>query len=130
MTARRRLALQAFRAGYDRRVLELLADLTLRRGPDERLDDRALEQICVAVEVCAQAGYTAKSLPLIADHACASAAPGEDWRARFWSKHAMPMANRRHRNPDYYGISPCEIASVPPQQLPAELLEFGRGGPN
>jgi hypothetical protein len=130
MTAGQRLALHAYRAGYDRSILELLADLTLRRGPGEPLDDRALEQISVAVEVCAQAGYTAESLPLLADHACASAAPGEDWRARFWSKHVMPMANRRYLNSKFYGLSPCEIPSPPPQQLPAELLEFGRGGPH
>jgi hypothetical protein len=128
VTVGQRLALQAFRAGYGRGTLELLANLTLRRGGGEAFDDRALAEILVAVEVCAQAAYTAVSLPLIADHARASAAQHEDWRVRFWSKHALPAANRRHLNPTFYGLSPCVIPSPPPQQLPAELLEFGRGG--
>ena len=128
MNVGQRLALQALRAGYGRGALELLADLTLRRRRGEALDDRALAEILVAVEVCAQAGYTAESLELIAEHARQSASPEEDWRARFWSKHAMPAASRRYLNPKFYGLSPCVIPSPPPQQLPAELLEFGRGG--
>jgi hypothetical protein len=123
MTAGQRLALQAHRAGYDRESVEFIANLAFRHRPGEPLrEDQRINELTVAVEVCAQAGYDARTLRLVAEHCYASCAEGDDWRARFWSLHLLPAANRRFRNPGFYGVSPCETASLPPARLPTDLL--------
>jgi hypothetical protein len=55
--------------------------------------------------VLAQAGYRAESL---AEHIGEYRRRyGEDWRQRFWRR-ALRLASLRYRDPDVYGLSPCE----------------------
>jgi hypothetical protein len=103
---RSRLAAQAAAAGYPPDLLALIAHATLPRyQPGEQLRDAEIEQVTQAVEVLAQAGYRAESLAEhIADY---QRRHGDDWRERFWRR-ALRLANVRYRDPDAYGLSPCE----------------------
>ena len=104
--ARSRLAGQAAAAGYPPDLLAVIAHATLPRyQPGQQLEDGQIEQVTDAVEVLAQAGYRAESL---ADHvADYRRRHGEDWRQRFWRR-ALRVACLRYRQPDAYGLSPCE----------------------
>jgi len=105
--ARSRLAAQAAAAGYPPDLLALIAHATLPAHRDgEQLEDIQIEKVTAAVEVLTQAGYRAESLAeQIADY---RRRHGEDWRHRLWSR-ALRLACLRYRNPDAYGLSPCEI---------------------
>lgn len=104
--ARSRLAAQAAAAGCPPDLLALIAHAALpgyRIG--EQLEDAQIEQVRAAVEVIAQAGYRAESL---AEHIGEyRSRHGEDWRHRFWRR-ALRVASLRYRDPDAYGLSPCE----------------------
>jgi hypothetical protein len=106
LDARSRLAAQAAAAGYPPDLLALIANATLPRyQPGQQLEDAQIEQITAAVEVLAQAGYTARALPeQLADY---QRRHGTEWRERFWTR-ALRTAAVRHRHPDRYGLSPCE----------------------
>jgi len=104
--ARSRLAAQAAAAGYPPDLLALIAHATLPAHRDgQQLNDAQIEQVTQAVEVLAQAGYPAKSLAEhIADY---QQRHGTSWRERFWTR-ALRTAAVRYRQPDLYGLSPCE----------------------
>ena len=104
--ARSRLAAQAAAAGYPPDLLALIAHATLPAHRDgEQLEDTQIEQVTAAVEVLVQAGYRAESLAeQIADY---RRRHGEDWRHQFWRR-ALRVASLRYRDPDAYGLSPCE----------------------
>ena len=104
--ARSRLAAQAAAAGYPPDLLALIAHAALPGyRPGEQLEDRQIAQVTDAVEVLAQAGYRAESLAAhIADY---QRRHGDDWRQRFWAR-ALRIANVRYRDPNRYGLSPCE----------------------
>lgn len=119
MTARERLALQAWRAGFSSATVALIAELTVRR-PLDGLDDARVEQTTAAVEVCAQAGLSHDSILEIARFNVGVAAAGEDWRVRFWSR-VLASACRRAASPERYGLSPCDRPTEPPATLPDEL---------
>jgi hypothetical protein len=104
--ARGRLAAQAAAAGYPPDLLALIANATLPGyQPGQRLDDQQIEQVTAAVEVLAQAGYTAAGLP--GQLAGYQRRDGDDWRQRFWAL-ALRIASVRYRHPELYGLSPCE----------------------
>jgi hypothetical protein len=104
--ARSRLAAQAAAAGYPPDLLALIANATMPRyQPGQQLDDTQIDQITTAVEVLAQAGYTAAALPgQLADY---QRHHGTEWRGRFWTR-ALRTAAVRYRHPDLYGLSACE----------------------
>jgi hypothetical protein len=104
--ARSRLAAQAAAAGYPPGLLALIAHATLPAHRDgEQLEDTQIEQVTAAVELLAQAGYRAETLAeQIAGY---RRRHGEDWRHRLWSR-ALRVACLRYRDPDAYGLSPCE----------------------
>ena len=113
--ARSRLAAQAAAAGYPADLLALIAHATLpRHRPGERLEDAHVEQVTDAVEVLAQAGYSAANLrALLADY---QRRHGGGWRERFWAR-ALRIATVRYRYQHVYGPSPCE---ADPDRLAAE----------
>ena len=113
--ARSRLAAQAAAAGYPADLLALIAHATLpRHRPGERLEDAHVEQVTDAVEVLAQAGYSAANLrALLADY---QRRHGGGWRERFWAR-ALRIASVRYRHPHVYGPSPCE---ADPDRLAAQ----------
>jgi hypothetical protein len=104
--ARSRLAAQAAAVGYRPDLLALIAHATLPHyRPGDQLENAHVEQVTDAVEVLAQAGYTAAALPQhLADYQ--QHHPG-DWRQRFWTR-ALRIAAIRYRHADVYGLSPCE----------------------
>ena len=104
--ARSRLAVQAAAAGYPPDVLAVIAHATLpAHQPGHQLQDAQIDQVTDAVEVLAQAGYRAESLAEhIADY---QQRHGTSWRERFWTR-ALRTAAVRYRQPDLYGLSPCE----------------------
>jgi hypothetical protein len=112
---RSRLAAQAAAAGYPPDLLALIAHATLPRyQPGDQLGDAHVEQVTDAVEVLAQAGYTAAALPEhLADYRQRF---GVEWRERFWAR-ALRIASLRYRHPRIYGLSPCE---ADPSRLAAE----------
>jgi len=104
--ARSRLAAQAAAAGYRADLLALIAHATLpHHRPGERLEDAHVEQVTDAVEVLAQAGYSAANLRDLLAHY--QRREGGGWRERFWAR-ALRIASIRHRSPHVYGLSPCE----------------------
>ena len=104
--ARSRLAAQAAAAGYPADLLALIAHATLpRHRPGERLEDAHVEQVTDAVEVLAQAGYSAAHLRALLAHY--QRRQGGGWRERFWAR-ALRIASVRYRYPHVYGLSPCE----------------------
>ena len=107
--ARDRLAAQAAAAGYPPDLLALIANATLpayRHG--RQIEDGQIDQITVAVEVLAQAGYRAESL---AEHIAAyQQRHGTSWRERFWTR-ALRTAAVRYSRPDTNGISPCDTGA-------------------
>ena len=105
--ARSRLAAQAAAAGYPPDLLALIAQATLPAYQlGDQLQDAEIVQIVEAVEVLAQAGYTAAALPeQLADY---QQRHGTQWRERFWTR-ALRTAAVRYRHPDLYGLSPCEV---------------------
>ena len=113
--ARSRLAAQAAAAGYPPDLLALIAHATLpRHRPGERLEDAHVEQVTDAVEVLAQAGYSAANLrALLADD---QRRHGSGWRERFWAR-ALRTASVRNRHPHIYAPSRCE---ADPDRLAAE----------
>lgn len=114
-TARSRLAAQAAAAGYRADLLALIAHATLPgHRPGERLEDAHIEQVTDAVEVLAQAGYSAANLrALLADY---QRRHGGGWRERFWAR-ALWIASVRYRHPHVYGPSPC---AADPDRLAAQ----------
>jgi hypothetical protein len=94
VSARARLAARAAEAGYSAATLTAIAEATLPRyQPGEPLDDRAINEVCSAVETLAQAGHDAEAVRrLIAEHRARDPAR---WRVRFW-QHALREANARH----------------------------------
>jgi hypothetical protein len=121
-TARSRLAAQAAAAGYPPDLLALIAHATLPHyRPGDQLEDAHVEQVTDAVEMLAQAGYTAAALPQqLADYQQRHAG---DWRQRFWTR-ALRIAAIRYRHPRIYGLSPCEAdpsrLAAQPQPQPAK----------
>lgn len=113
--ARSRLAAQAAAAGYPQDLLALIAHATLpRHRPGERLEDAHVEQVTDAVEVLAQAGYSAANLRgLLADYQRRHAG---GWRERFWAR-ALRIASVRSRHPHVHGPSPCD---ADPERLAAQ----------
>ena len=113
---RSRLAAQAAAAGYPPDLLALIAHATLPRyQPGDQLGDAHVEQVTDAVEVLAQAGYTAAALPhQLADY---QQRHGGDWRRRFWTR-ALRIAAIRYRHPQIYGLSPCETDPNRPAAQP------------
>ena len=104
--ARRRLAAQAAAAGYPPSLLALIAHAALPHyQPGTRLKDAQIAQITDAVEVLAQAGYHADTLPeQLADY---QRRHRGDRRRRFWAR-ALRIASVRYGHPELYGLSPCE----------------------
>lgn len=120
MTARERLALQAWRAGYGARTVALIAQLARRRSELDPLDQHQVEQVTDAVEVCAQAGLDHDAIVAVARHNHSAADGHEDWRVRCWSR-ILAIANERAMAPDHYGLSPCDRPIPPPAALPEDL---------
>ena len=112
---RSRLAAQAAAAGYPPDLLALIAHAALPDyQPGAQLEDAHVAQVTDAVEVLAQAGYTAAALPQqLADYQHRHAG---DWRQRFWTR-ALRIAAIRYRHPHIYGLSPCE---TDPNRLAAQ----------
>ena len=104
--ARSRLAAPAAAARYPADLLALIAHATLpHHRPGERLEDAQVEQVTDAVEVLAQAGYSAAHLRALLAHY--QRREGGGWREQFWAR-ALRIAGVRHRHPHVYGLSPCE----------------------
>jgi hypothetical protein len=104
--ARSRLVAQAAAAGYPRDLLALIANAALPAyQPGHQLEDAQIDLVTDAVEVLAQAGYSAADLPgQLADY---QRRHSNDWRQRFWAR-ALRIANVRYRHPNRDGLSPCE----------------------
>ena len=107
MAPRDRLLILARRAGYSPTALERLAEATLPRYViGERLDDGAVAEVCLAVEVFAQSAMTDQDIPVaVADY---KAQWGEQWRERFWRAY-LRIASWRFNHPELYGPSPCDL---------------------
>jgi hypothetical protein len=115
--ARSRLAAQAAAAGYPPDLLALIAHATMPAyQPGQQLEDPQINQITTAVEVLAQAGYSAETVH--EQIARRQRRGGTDWRNRFWAR-ALRIASVRHRSPNTYGLSPCETD-------PERLLQHAR----
>jgi hypothetical protein len=109
--ARERLAALASAAGYDPDTLDTIAHATLSDyQPGERLTDRQITEVSRGVEVLAQAGARADTLPGIVAHY--QRRYGPDWRDWFW-RQQLRTANLRHRHPEHYGPSPCGHVAAP-----------------
>ncbi len=107
--ARSRLAAQAAAAGYPPDLLALIANATQpTHEATSELQDPQIEQVSDAVEVLAQAGYSADSVR--AQLGDCQRSHGADWRQRFWS-HALNIASDRYRHPERHGLSPYETDS-------------------
>jgi len=101
---RERLAALAAAAGYEPDVLALIAQATFRAyRTGQRLTDPQVNQITIAVEVLAQAGARADTLPGIVAHY--QRRYGPYWRDWFWSQQ-LRTANLRHQHPERYDHSP------------------------
>lgn len=107
MAPRDRLLILARRAGYSPTALERLAEATLPRYViGERLDDCAVAEVCLAVEVFAQSAMTDQDIPAaVADY---KRQWGEQWRERFWRAY-LRIAGWRFNHPELYGPSPCDL---------------------
>jgi hypothetical protein len=94
VSARARLAARAAEAGYTAATPTAIAEAALPRyQPGERLDDRAITEVCAAVETLAQAGHDAEAVRrLMAEHRARDPAR---WRLRLWQQ-ALREANARH----------------------------------
>jgi hypothetical protein len=104
--ARERLAALATAAGYDPDALATIAHATLPAyQPGEHLSDRQIREVARGVEVLAQAGARADTLPGIVAHY--QHRYGPQWRDWFW-RQQLRTANLRHRHPELYGPSPCD----------------------
>src|SRR4051794_5570388 len=114
MTATRtRLATLAAAAGYGSDALALIADAALPwHRPGQRLDDSGLAQVASAVEVLAQCGYRADTLPELID-SYRLRYRSRHWREHFW-RAQLRIAALRFNHPRFYGLSPCEAH---PQRL-------------
>jgi hypothetical protein len=116
--ARERLAALATAAGYDPDALATIAHATLPAyQPGEHLSDRQIREVARGVEVLAQAGARADTLPGIVAHY--QHRYGPQWRDWFW-RQQLRTANLRHRHPERYGPSPCDQLARP------ELVEAAR----
>jgi hypothetical protein len=108
---RERLAALAAAAGYHTDVLATIAQATLPAyQPGEHLSDPQIKQVATAVEVLAQAGAQAATLPGIVAHY--QRRYGPDWRDWFWGQQ-LRTANLRYQHPERYGPSPCDHALEP-----------------
>ena len=107
MAPRERLLILARRAGYSPTALERLAEAALPRYViGERLDDGAVAEVCLAVEVFAQSAMTDQDIPAaVADY---KRQCGEQWRERFWRAY-LRIASWRFNHPELYGPSPCDL---------------------
>lgn len=111
--ARERLAQMARAAGYDRSVLEAIADAALhprQPGPGERATHCQLHQITAAIDVLTTAGRTpAQVLTRLGGFKDA----GGEWRFEFW-RAELAEANRR------WNIQQAHGPAAPTQYLAAE----------
>lgn len=84
MSPRERLARLATAAAYPPTVLSLIAEATLpRQQTGDRLDDRGIELICVAVDVLRAARLSPDAVrELVAQHRDRD----ERWRERLWAE--------------------------------------------
>ena len=111
MGPRARLEVLARRAGYGPGALERLARACHPWFvPGTTLDDAAVKQVCDAVGVCAMSGMTDEHVHLIVDEYRERF--GDEWRDPFW-RIRMMIANRRYREPERYGPSPCDLPEPP-----------------
>ena len=123
MAPRERLLILARRAGYSATALERLAEAALPRYViGERLDDCAVAEVCLAVEVFAQSAMTDQDIPAaVADY---KRQFGEQWRERFWRAY-LRIASWRFNHPELYGPSPCdprlEVDAVAPAAVVAHV---------
>jgi hypothetical protein len=110
------LAALAAAARYGPDTLSQIADAALPRHiAGERLDEAMVAQVCTAVEVLAQCGYSADALADVI--ACYRDRYGERcWREFFWPQQ-LRIAALRFNHPRFYGLSPCE---ADPARLAAE----------
>jgi hypothetical protein len=91
--ARSRLAAHAAAAGYPTSLLPLIADATLpTRQAGSSVDDAQLEPLASAIDVLAEAGIDAGTLPRqLADY---QQRHGAGWRERFWQE-TLSIASHR-----------------------------------
>ena len=92
---RQRLRQLALGAGYDRHVLEAIADAALdahQPAPGQRASDRQLHQICRAVEIVVAARRSAAQvISRIADFKDG----GGDWRLAYWRAELAEAARQQ-----------------------------------
>jgi hypothetical protein len=103
---RERLTALAAAAGYHTDLLATIAQATFPGyQTGDRLTDPQISQIATAVEILAQAGAQADTLPGIVAHY--QRRYGPDWRDWFW-RQQLRTASLRHQHPERYGPSPCD----------------------
>ncbi len=104
------LAWQLRVTGYGPELLPAITEATLpTRDQDALLSEHELAALVDAVEVLAQAGWRAATLPAALEY-CREHF-GERWRAPFW-RGTVRVACRHFNSAPRYGVSPLETDPV------------------